>query len=148
MPCANTGSGTAVTGRTTPVSGLTSRSVDIGLSPTSGSAQRVELGGEVVGLRADDHLDDATGAHDAERAAGLEGALIDQVGVGDLDAEPGDARLEVHDVRVPTQRCEDLLCLAHGTPQLAGACWYARDAKSNPAQALWLAFDDVQGPDC
>ena len=123
-PRANTGSGTAVTGRTTPVSGLTSRRVAIVGTARPASAQGVELGGEVVGLRADDHLDDATRAHDTERSAGLEGALVDEVGVGHLDAQPGDARLEVHDVRVPTQRCEDLLCLAHGTPQLAGACWY------------------------
>jgi hypothetical protein len=65
-------------------------------------------------LGAHDDLDDLARAHDAERTGDLQGRLVDQGGVRDLDAQPRDARLQVEDVGVPAQCREDLLCLAHG----------------------------------
>ena len=57
------------------------------------SAQGVEFGGEVVRLGTDDDLHDVAGAHDAERAGLLETCLVNQLGVCDLDAQPGDTWL-------------------------------------------------------
>src|SRR5690606_9839151 len=67
-------------------------------APWSGAADLLHRGGEVVGLGTDDDLHDPTRADDAERAVLTEGVLVDESRVGDLDTQPRDARLQVHDV--------------------------------------------------
>src|SRR5690606_30963763 len=55
---------------------------------------------------------------DADGARGAQGFLVDESGVAHLDAQPRDARLQIDDVRVATERREDLLSLAHCTLHL------------------------------
>ena len=158
MPSANTGSGTAVTGSTTPASGLISRSdghrretprPSGGQRSESSSAARLSASGPTITwtMRPERTTPNAPLAFSA--LSSTRWASVD------LDAEPGDARLQVHDVRVPTQRCEDLLCLAHGTPRTRGrASAYAHVAKSSPVGRpdtartglSGLACGDVEGP--
>ncbi len=76
---------------------------------------------QLIGFGTDHHLHHSPRPHDAERAVGAQVFFVDQIRVGDLDAQPGDARFEFDDVVVASQRREDALSLtqrsAPGSPR-------------------------------
>src|SRR5665648_519436 len=77
MPWPKTASGTSARSWTVPATGASTLS---GLG-TRGSAQGVDVRRERVRLGPDHHLDDPAGAHDAERATGPQGLLVEPAGV-------------------------------------------------------------------
>src|SRR5690606_16763116 len=68
---------------------------------------------DVVRLGTDDDLHRGALLDDPEGTGGAQRGLVDLARVLHLDADPGDARLEVDDVPVATESREDGLCLAH-----------------------------------
>src|SRR3954452_7870274 len=117
MPDAKTGSGTSLTSWLVPAIGESTQSFTTGrpAPPPSaaGPEELLDLRGDRVGARSEDHLDDRSRTHHSVRPGLPECGLVHQGGVSHLGAQPGDAGLDLHDVAVTTEPRHDLMGLAH-----------------------------------